>query len=202
MLQPIHIEPVTGKSGRTLESILLAALHCYEQFGLKETTLEQVAEQADVSRATVYRHAKNRNELLNKVFIRDAQQGLEALEVAMQPYEKLSDLVLESTLFLSKRRHHSDMQNVLDRQYGKIIENHGIPVELLRLFADKVLRAPFSEARKNNEIPEGLTLEMLNDWLGRMMRSLLIEPPEFINNEAELRQYLRMVLLPIFHKTQ
>lgn len=120
----------------------------------------------------------------------------------MQPYKKLSELVMESTLFLSKRRHHSDMQNVLDRQYGKIIESHGIPVELLRLFADKVLRAPFSEARKNNEIPEGLTLEMLNDWLGRMMRSLLIEPPEFINNEAELRQYLRMVLLPIFHKTQ
>jgi len=200
MSQPINIEPVTGKSGRTLETILQAALHCYEQFGLEDTTLEQVAEQAGISRATVYRHAKNRNELLNKVFIRDAQQGVEALKVAMQPFEKLPEIVMESTLFLSRRRLHSDMQNVLDKQFGKIIESHGLPVELVRMFADQVLRVPFKKASDKRELPEGLTLEMLTDWLGRMMRSLLLEPPEFAKDEAAMRQYLRMVLLPIFNK--
>jgi len=200
MLHPLSIEPATGKSGRTLETILLAALHCYERFGLEKTTLEQVAEQAEVSRATVYRHAKNRQELLNKVFIRDAQKALEALTSEMQQYEKLSDIVMESTLFLNRRRHHADMQNVLDEQLGEIIESHGMPVELLRLFAGKVLSEPFQKALANNEVPEGLTLEMLTDWLGRMMRSLLLEPPEFSKDEAAMRQYLRMVLLPIFHK--
>jgi len=200
MPQPLSIEPATGKSGRTLESILLAALHCYERFGLEQTSLEQVAEQAGMSRATVYRHAKNRRELLNKVFIRDAQKALEALSEAMQQYEKLPDIVMESTLFLNRRRHHADVQNLLDKQSGQIIESHGMPVELLRLFAEKTLREPYQKACANNELPDGLTLDMLTDWLGRMMRSLLLEPPEFSRDEAAMRQYLRMVLLPIFNK--
>jgi len=200
MPQPLSIEPATGKSGRTLEAILLAALHCYGRFGLEKTTLEQVAEQAGVSRATVYRHAKNRQELLNKVFIRDAQKASEALSVEMQQYEKLSDIVMESALFLCRRRHHADMQNVLDEQLGQILESQGMPVELLRLFAEKILREPYQKAHANDELPDGLTLDMLTDWLGRMMRSLLLEPPEFSSDEAALRQYLRMVLLPIFNK--
>jgi len=83
---------------------------------------------------------------------------------------------------------------------GQILESQGMPVELLRLFAEKMLREPYQKAHANSELPDGLTLEMLTDWLGRMMRSLLLEPPEFSSDEAALRQYLRMVLLPIFNK--
>jgi len=200
MPSTLSIEPASGKSARTLEAILLAALACYERFGFEQTTLEQVAEQADLSRATVYRHAKNRRELLNKVFIRDAQQALSELTLSLDQHTTLAEVAIESALFLYGRRHRSAMQMLMDKQLGEVTDSLGMPVEFLRLFAEKVLSQPFQRAAQNNEIPDGLTLVMLTDWLGRMMRSLLIEPPEFINNEAELRQYLRMVVLPIFHK--
>ena len=94
------IAPPQGKAGRTLETILVAALACYERFGIEETTLEQVAEQAGVSRATVYRHAKNRRELLNKVFVRDAQKSLAEVQANLGNYDTLAETVLESMLYL------------------------------------------------------------------------------------------------------
>ena len=62
------------KPEKTLNRILDAALTCYEQSGIGNTRLEDVAATAGIGRTTLYRYVKNRDDLLNKVVLRDASE--------------------------------------------------------------------------------------------------------------------------------
>jgi AcrR family transcriptional regulator len=187
-----------SKSDSTLERILLAAIHCYGQHGVDETTLEQVAEQADIGRSTVYRHAKNRGELLNKVLLRDADHALAELEITTRYYHSLEEVVLESILFLMRRRDSYQMQGILYGRAESSGQSTGLPLDLLSKLAASSLRPHFERASAEGSVPENLTLELLADWVGRITQSLHSQPSQFTATETALRSYLDVVLAPIF----
>lgn len=193
------MKTATTKSSSTLERILLAAIDCYGQYGVNETTLEQVAAGAGVSRTTVYRHAKNRRDLLNKVLLRDAQHALVELEVAMRYYQSLEEVVLESILFLMRRRDSYAMQDILYGEADSNSQGLGLSLELLNGLASEVLRPAFEKSEHAGTLPDGLSLAIVADWAARITMSLHSQPSAYTASEAKLRDYLGLVLSPIFH---
>ncbi|MEH6592873.1 MAG: TetR/AcrR family transcriptional regulator [Halioglobus sp.] len=189
----------TNKSSSTLERILLAAIHCYGLHGVEETTLEQVAEQAGVGRSTVYRHAKNRSQLLNKVLLRDADHALTELQVAMRYYHSLEEVVMESILFLMRRRNNYQMQHILYGNPDNTTPGSGLSLEVLCGLAASSLQPHFERAITESTAPPSLTLPMLADWVGRITQSLHSQASEFTATEDALRAYLKVVLAPIFY---
>lgn len=189
----------TKKSSTTLERILLAAIHCYDLYGVKETTLEQVAEQASVGRSTVYRHAKNRAHLLSKVLLRDADHALAELDIAMRNYHGLEEVVIESILFLMSRRNNYQMQHILYGSAENTNPGNGLSMEMISGLAASTLKSHFEQAIAESAVPPNLTLAMLADWVGRITLSLHSQASEFTATEDALRVYLKVVLAPIFH---
>ena len=63
-----------ARSERTRENILDAALYCYQDQGINDTAMEDVARQAGVGRATLYRHFSNQEALLMEVMTRNVEQ--------------------------------------------------------------------------------------------------------------------------------
>ncbi|MEH6568219.1 MAG: TetR/AcrR family transcriptional regulator [Halioglobus sp.] len=187
------------KSSATHERILLSAVHCYGLYGVEETSLEQVASQAGVGRTTVYRHAKNKRELLNKVLLRDAEHALGELEVATRYYESLDAVVVESILFLMRRRNGYEMQHILYGTETDTTQGNGLSLDLLGQLAAQALQEHFEKACAAKAIPPGLTLPMLADWVGRITLSLHSQPSAFTATEENLRAYLNVVLRPIFN---
>jgi AcrR family transcriptional regulator len=57
-----------------------AADACFARVGFAKTTVENVADEAKVSRGTVYRYFKNRTELIAAVVLRDAEDFVGELE--------------------------------------------------------------------------------------------------------------------------
>ncbi len=189
-----------SKSSSTLECILLAAIHCYGLYGVDETSLEQVAKQAGVSRSTIYRHAKNRRELLNKVLLRDADHALTELEAALRYQESLESVVLESILFLMRRRNNYEMQHILYGDSEQVSQGNGLSLELLCLLATNTLQGHFEKAVAAHKLPDRLTLAMLADWVSRITLSLHSQPSVYTESEASLREYLTIMLSPIFRR--
>lgn len=190
--------PETTKSNTTRERILLAAIACYGEHGVEETTLEHVAAKADVGRSTVYRHAKNKRELLNKVLLRDAEHALAELDVATRYFESLEDVVLESILFLMRRRNSYEMQHILYGGAQQTTQGAGLTIDALTQVTTAALQQHFDKALANNTVPPGLTLPMLADWVGRITMSLHSQASPYTESESALRDYLRVVLSPIF----
>lgn len=186
-----------SKSATTLNIILDAAITCYLCSGVDITTLDQVAAKAGVGRTTVYRYAKNRRELLSRVLLRDAEEALKELEVATRYFDSLEDVVVESLLFLMRRRHHYPMQKILygDNQQAA---SQALSLEALCDLSAVGLQEHYRRAKENNSLPAGLSLPVLLDWVSRITMSLHSQPSEFTESEAALRDYLDVVLRPIF----
>ena len=187
------------KSSSTQERILLAAIQCYDQIGIENTSLEQVASSAGVGRSTVYRYAKNRRELLHKVLLRDADHALAELEVATRYYDNLEQVVVESILFLMRRRNSYDMQHILYGDGEEASGGAGLSIETLSQLAAASLQNHFDKAAAKQQVPQGMTLPVLADWVGRITISLHSQPSQFTETDAGLRTYLAVVLSPLFY---
>ena len=188
-----------SKSAQTLEKILLAAIRCYSRLGVELTSLEHVATEANVSRATVYRHAKNHRELLNKVMMREADTALSELQSALKYRETLDQVVVESILFLMRRREHYQMRSDLYGGDGGLGLGGGMSSQVLRELTESALHEDYHKALSTGAVPSGLTLPIPSDWVSRITLSLLGQPLDIANNEQSLRDYLEVVLVPIFY---
>jgi AcrR family transcriptional regulator len=60
------------------EKILSASTSCFERFGMRRATMEDIAQSAGVSRKTVYRYFATKNELIAAVIEREALDVVES----------------------------------------------------------------------------------------------------------------------------
>ncbi len=86
------------ESSEVQRRLLDAAEACFAQFGLRKTTMEDVARSAGMSRATVYRHFENRDDLLMSVVEREAHRVKELLRARLRGVEHPGDYIIEGIL--------------------------------------------------------------------------------------------------------
>ena len=75
--------------------LLDAAAQCFAQFGLRKTTMEDVARTGGVSRATLYRYFKNRDDLLMGVVEREARATAEIIKARLAGIEHPGEHLVE-----------------------------------------------------------------------------------------------------------
>lgn len=82
-------------TGSTEERVMHAALSCIARFGLSKTTLDDIARESGVSRATIYRaFPGGRDTLFDAVLTAEIQRFFEELRVDLDPCEELEDLLV------------------------------------------------------------------------------------------------------------
>ncbi|CAH0992077.1 hypothetical protein SIN8267_02192 [Sinobacterium norvegicum] len=192
----------TKKSTDTLNRIIDAAIACYQRDGLQQTNLEGVAKYSGISRATVYRHANNKRQLLDRVIERESQQSLIELRKTLAGQSSLHGVVTESIIFIMQRRHHYPMQALLfGDESGNQQQGNLNPHELYQTTYQS-LQHNYDQAKANGEVADNLSLEILSDWVSRLMHSLVSYPGEYGTDEAKLRHYLRVVVSPVLEPRQ
>jgi AcrR family transcriptional regulator len=72
-------------AGEARERLLDAAERCFLRWGPAKTTLDDIAEEAGVSRATVYRYLDSRIDLIIDLNIRNSRRGQESLDARLGP---------------------------------------------------------------------------------------------------------------------
>src|SRR3546814_1855997 len=82
------------------DRLIDAAETCFTRFGVAKTTLEDIATEAGVSRATVYRYFEGgRDEIILGVVLREGREFLAALGRRVQREETLGDAIVEGVLY-------------------------------------------------------------------------------------------------------
>ncbi|MEJ2716838.1 MAG: TetR/AcrR family transcriptional regulator [Deltaproteobacteria bacterium] len=81
------------KSNRILD----VAKARFERFGVKKTTMDEIAKDAGISKKTVYEHFRSKEDLFNSVFIREALKSkalaLERLAEVEDPLEQIEQVL-------------------------------------------------------------------------------------------------------------
>ena len=89
-----------ARSGATRGKILDAVTHCYRALGVDNTTMEDVAQEAGVGRATLYRHFSNQQQLLSEVVTREMAGIQIQLKNSLPAGGRCEDYLVESALII------------------------------------------------------------------------------------------------------
>ena len=193
MSHPIRHDPPADPR----QPFLDAAESCLTRFGLGKTTVDDVAQAAGVSRATVYRHFGSRDELLLAVVEREASRLASEAELHLQRFDDVGSWIVEGMLFcLAELPRRPALAMLLaPEDVGRASRLVLTSEQLLGIGAD-ILRPIFEPARQRGLLRESVHLEVLTEWVLRILMSYLMVPSHLARSEAELRQLLHAMILP------
>jgi AcrR family transcriptional regulator len=175
------------------DRLIDAAEACFSRFGVSKTTLEDIASQAGVSRATVYRYFDGgRDEIILGVMLREASQFLAALQRRVQRETDLADAIVEGVLYTiaSVRKNEHLALLFAPEVAGQTTSIAGASTALFELTTD-FLRPIFEQAYRQGELREGVVAEDAAEFVLRIILSLLSVDGPRRRSDAKQRQFLR-----------
>lgn len=177
--------------------MLDAAEACLARFGLAKTTIEDVAQASELSRATVYRECGNREALLLAVAARDAERLASEAERYLQRFDDVGAWIVEGMLFCLRE---IPKRSVLSQLVtgGSFAASNRLVLTSDRMLAigAEILRPTFELARREGLLHGDLELDSLIEWVLRIVMSYLAVPGPLSRSEEDLRLQLRNLLLP------
>lgn len=185
------------KAERTRTKVLDAALACYQQQGIANTSLDDVAKAAGIGRTTLYRYIENRDDLIAQVVYRDAQQQQEEMAVLTQYHDDFAESLVDSIIYVMRGRRTRPMNAILfGSEEGVLIGRINLSPANFYSMSAVMMEPLFVKAQQEGKIRPGVTLSRLSQWVARIILSLVNHPEEFLNDEAALREFLQTFLVP------
>ncbi|MEH6571213.1 MAG: hypothetical protein V7709_19185, partial [Halioglobus sp.] len=150
-----------------------------------------------IGRTTLYRYVDNRDDLLNKVVYRDAQQQQEEMDILTRYHDNLADSLVDSIVHIMRGRRVRPMNVLLfGSGEGAVIDRVNLSPANFYGMSAKLLQPLFVRACKEGQIRPGVTIEQLSQWVARVILSLVTYPEEFLEDEKALREFLQTFLIP------
>jgi AcrR family transcriptional regulator len=190
------------QAGEARERVLDAAAACFLRFGLAKTTMEDVAQAAGVSRATVYRQFRNRDDLLRAVVTRESSRLAAEAERYRRHFDDVGSWLVEGLLFALREAPRRPLLAMLfDPENVGRASRLVLGSEQFFEIGNQVLRPMFEPARERGLLREGIRLELCMEWVLRTLVSYLTVPSRLASSEDDLRNLLRMMILPAVLKS-
>ncbi len=185
---------VDPQKSSVFEKIMEATFECVSRNGLSRTTVEEVAQQSRLSRATIYRHFPGgRDQLLQSVVAWEAARFFARLATDISGADDVPTLIERAiTLGQMAVENHQVLQRVLQTE----------PEVFIRLFTfegDRILRLirgflmPYLAGLR---LPDEMSLQACADYVARMILSHITAPGGWdLGDPAQVRELVRSQIL-------
>jgi len=174
------------------KSLINTAKDLFFKYGIKRVTVEEICQEAGVSKMTFYKHFKNKNELVKTMIIQITDEAMDKYQALMDsdiPFEekvretiqmKLDGTDQMSQAFFSDYLPHAEpelhefMHLRAQEMYGRIIKDYknaqengdirqDVKIEFILWYLNKMLDMMGDKAlEKMYESPQDLIMEMVN----------------------------------------
>jgi AcrR family transcriptional regulator len=184
--------------GGQRDRICAAAYECVARFGMGKTTIDDVAKESGVSRATIYRlFPGGKEQLLRETVGWEMNRFFADLADRVVTAPDFASLVEEALVFAHRAlREHEVLQKVLVTEPDRLLP-------LMTVESQRVVTAianfvhPFLvQEAAAGRLRSGVDIDRASDWVARMTLSLIASPGSADLDDAEqVRRLVRARLL-------
>lgn len=183
----------------TASRILDGALAQLQDFGLRRTSMEDVARRARVARVTIYRRFDNKNALVEAVLLREVRRFLKVFTATIEGLTSIEDQVAETfVVTLRFARGHELLHRLLTTEPETLLPYltvcNGPFLAVARAFLAEGLRRGDGVAPQVAEDAEAAAETLIRLMLSFVLGSESCVPLE---DEEAARTYARRHLAPI-----
>lgn len=178
------------------ERILDAALHQFQTFGLRRSTVEDVAKRARVTRVTVYRRFPTKNELTIAVIQRESRRALSAIERTMATMPSVEEQFVEGFVAtLSTAKNHPLLRRLLDTEPDLVLPYLTLQAAPVHAIARTLLAKHLRRAQRSGAM-RSFDADVIAELLVRAVQSFLLTPDGFIDlsTDRKARAFARKYL--------
>ncbi|GAB4587747.1 TetR/AcrR family transcriptional regulator [Nocardia sp. IFM 10818] len=200
---PAILQRILEKPRAEGEQLLESALSAFLDFGIKRTSMGEIARRAGISPATLYRRFESKNDLVEAVSVREAQQFVAEIdkrvqEVAHNGASVSEQLVEIFVAFITNLANNKLLQRLLrtepDVILPRLTTDAGPVLAVGRTYLAEKLRT-LQESGNVNDFDAELVAEVL----ARLGQSLVLTPDGLIplGDEQAARDFARRTMLPM-----
>jgi AcrR family transcriptional regulator len=184
-----HESPAQGQ-----ELILAAAVRCYERQGITPTTLEDIAREACVSRRTLYRYFPSRQAMIQAVVEQQAHVFFQDMEASLAGAgDDFKSLLGHCMLYAIEHGPQiAGYRLLLQGDNSLSASGYYLSSEANRSRWRAMLEQPFLQAKKRGDIADGIDLDMLLGWAGRLILSYVQHPEPLQDIATHIQLLLRL----------
>jgi AcrR family transcriptional regulator len=179
--------------------IVVAARHELVHYGIRRTSVEEVARRAGVSRVSVYRRFAGKSELVRAVILAEAERFLEEFDPLWHSDTPVHERVVDGVTLGVMWMRRNELYNALLRTEPDALML-ALTVEAGALFA---LAQHMLEERLREEIDAGglpeIDAELAAEALIRFVHSFVVLPFGRLpgDNEDEVRAWIQATVVPL-----
>lgn len=186
--------PEGSAADEVRERIMRGTIACIERWGLAKTTVEDVAREAGMSRATVYRYFPDgRDQVVSETITWEVGRFWARLAAEVAPIEGFAEKVASGLAYGSRAvGAHGLLQQILRTEPELLLAelNASNPLVLA------VLRDTVAGMLAGEPLREGVDLDEAADYVARMFLSLIGSPGSWdLSDPAEVTWVVRTELL-------
>ncbi len=173
--------------------IIAAARLCFAESGVASVTIDQIAQQAGVSRRTVYRYFDTKEAIILAVVEEQAEPFFEQMhESLLALHDKdIRQVLIHCVLFaVEKGPQMEGHQLLLGRTNAAATADFYLRSARMRKNLHALLRDRFQQAQEAGDIDPTWRLDDLLNWMGRLVYSFIQYPEPPGNIERMVTQFL------------
>lgn len=179
------------------ERLLDAAEACFERFGLRRTTIDDVAREAKVSRSTVYRYFDGRGDLIVAAYMRESQAVNAKVRALMEKPGPFVDRLLKATLRSIESIRSGRYLPLMLTPDGALLASRAVTASTaFNEMSRETMRPYFDRAKADGEIRSDLVLDDLNEWMLRIAFSFAMVDSPRPRSKERISFMLETFLVP------
>lgn len=184
------VVPISSVENRIIDG----AYRCFAKFGIAKTAIEDIAREAGLSRPTVYKYFRNKNDIVNQISVLEALKLNNEVRRRCTKQDSVVETIIEATLVAARvSSRNMYVRKVMESIYVPSMAND--PAGPIHQINRGWWRRVIEEGLEKGELATDLTLDQMVSWLSLSQALLLVKIEAVKISDDDLKAFIRRFIV-------
>ncbi len=174
------------------DRICVAAFACFHRHGVDRTTMSDIAREAGITRPTLYKHFKNKEDVVFTAIDKEAYRFAQSVVEHARGFRTVEERIIETIVYVVAQFPKSpNLSLVLQDGMGEVLRARAFSDEATQVFSEMTAE-PLIELKPSLR-KEGVEI---TEIMSRFAISMILFPGRYSTDPKGLRKLIKRRILP------